>query len=173
MQDPDPNAKNHLAEDDDGPPLILTPEGIVASALFVVLIGVIMIQVVGRVGILRGPVWTEELARWVWVWMAIIGLGAAERNDAHLRMAFLADLLPRLARKTLYSLIDLAWLGITLHLAWLGYRSVLRSWDNTAVTLPVTDAVLYASYPVAAVFIVWRIVQRLHLRATGQEKDVT
>jgi TRAP-type C4-dicarboxylate transport system permease small subunit len=165
QSDPRPAHPDADTGADSEPPLILTPEGIAASAIFVVLIGVIMVQVVGRVGILRGPVWTEELARWLWVWMAIIGLGAVERNDAHLRMAFLADLLPRLARKALYTAIDLAWLWVTVHLAWLGYRSVLRTWNNTAVTLPVTDAVLYASYPVAAAFIIWRILQRLRARA--------
>ena len=109
-------------------------------------------------------------ARWIWVWMAIIGLGAVERNSAHLRMGILADALPNLLRKGLYTLIDLVWLGLTLHLTLIGYRSVLRTWNNTAVSLPLTDAVLYASYPVAAVFIAWRICQRLLRRARGQEQ---
>lgn len=170
MTPPDPAEKHRLSDADDEVPLHLTPEGIMASALFVVLICVILLQVVGRIGVLRGPVWTEELARWVWVWMAIIGLGAVERNNAHLRMSFIVDALPRMIRNSVYSLIDLAWLGITLHLTWLGYRSVLRSWNNTAVTLPLTDAVLYASYPIAAVFIIWRIVQRLARRSAGHEE---
>jgi len=169
MIPPDPHKPLHRPDDDDAP-LILTPEGIVASALFMVLIGVILLQVVGRIGIVRGPVWTEELARWIWVWMAIIGLGAVERNSAHLRMGILADALPNLLRKGLYTLIDLVWLGLTLHLTLIGYRSVLRTWNNTAVSLPLTDAVLYASYPVAAVFIAWRICQRLLRRARGQEQ---
>ena len=171
MTSPDPqDAPIRLPEADDETPLHLTPEGLVASALFVALIGVILLQVVGRTDLMRGPVWTEELARWIWVWMAIIGLGAVERNNAHLRMGILADALPNLWRKLLYSLIDLVWLGLTLHLTLIGYRSVMRTWNNTAVSLPLTDAVLYASYPVAAVFITWRISQRLFRRARGQEE---
>ena len=30
--------------------------------------------------------WTEELIRWLWVWMACLGLSEAERYQQHLRM---------------------------------------------------------------------------------------
>ena len=38
-------------------------EGVVATIFFLVLIGIVMIQVLGRTPIMRGPVWTEEAAR--------------------------------------------------------------------------------------------------------------
>jgi TRAP-type C4-dicarboxylate transport system permease small subunit len=171
MSTPEHHPKPRPTHDDDDVPLHLTPEGIIASALFVALLGVIMLQVVGRIGVMRGPVWTEELSRWIWVWMAIIGLGAVERNNAHLRMGIIVEALPNLLRKGLYTLIDLAWLGLTMHLTLIGYRSVLRTWNNTAVSLPLTDAVLYASYPVAALFIIWRILQRLVRRSQGKGED--
>lgn len=171
MTKPEHRPEPRLSHDDDDVQLHLTPEGIIASALFAALIGVILLQVIGRIGVMRGPVWTEELSRWIWVWMAIIGLGAVERNNAHLRMGIIVDALPDLFRKGLYTLIDLAWLGLTMHLTLIGYRSVLRTWNNTAVSLPLTDAVLYASYPVAAVFIGWRIVQRLVRRTQGKGED--
>ncbi|WP_116598731.1 TRAP transporter small permease [Primorskyibacter marinus] len=136
-------------------------EGIVASVLFIVLIGVVLIQVFGRTPLFRGPVWTEEAARWLWVWMAFIGIAEVERQDGQLKMAFLAELLPAGARRILYTVIDLVYLGIVGHLTWIGYRTVLRTWDNVTVTLPTTDAVLYASGLVAAILIFHRIVRRL------------
>lgn len=136
-------------------------EGIVASALFIVLIGTVMIQVFGRTPLFRGPVWTEEAARWLWVWMALLGIAEVERQNGQLKMAFLADLLPGGARRALYTLIDLVYLGIVGHLIWIGYKTVLRTADNATVTLPTTDAVLYASGPIAAILISLRIVRRL------------
>ena len=41
-------------------------EGVVASALFIVLFAVLMIQIFGRTPLFRGPVWTEEAARLIW-----------------------------------------------------------------------------------------------------------
>ncbi|TDL79332.1 TRAP transporter small permease [Palleronia sediminis] len=136
-------------------------EGIVASAIFIALIGIVLIQVFGRTPLFRGPVWTEEAARWLWVWMAFVAIAEVERQDGQLRMAFLADLLPARARLWLYTAIDLVYLGIMGHLAWIGYKTVLRTWNNTTVTLPTTDALLYASGMVAAVLVVHRIVRRL------------
>jgi TRAP-type C4-dicarboxylate transport system permease small subunit len=136
-------------------------EGTVASVIFIALIGVVLIQVFGRTPLFRGPVWTEEAARWLWVWMAFIGIAEVERQDGQLRMAFLADLLPEGSRRVLYTVIDLVYLGIMTHLAWIGYKTVLRTWDNVTVTLPTTDALLYASGFVAALLILHRIVRRL------------
>ncbi|WP_193143298.1 MULTISPECIES: TRAP transporter small permease [unclassified Meridianimarinicoccus] len=136
-------------------------EGIVASLFFIVLIGVVLIQVFGRTPLFRGPVWTEEAARWLWVWMAFIGIAEVERQDGQLRMAFLAERLPARARLVLYTVIDLIYLGIVGHLIWIAYKTVLRTADNTTVTLPTTDAVLYASGLVAAILIFHRIVRRL------------
>jgi TRAP-type C4-dicarboxylate transport system permease small subunit len=142
-------------------PRIYSVEGIVASAFFVALIGVVLIQVFGRTPLFRGPVWTEEAARWLWVWMAFIGIAEVERQDGQLKMAFLADLLPDGARRALFTVIDLAYLGIMGHLAWIGCKTILRTWDNVTVTLPTTDALLYASGFVAALLIIHRIIRRL------------
>ncbi|MFP7570446.1 TRAP transporter small permease [Marivita sp. S2033] len=136
-------------------------EGIVASVFFIVLIGVVLVQVFGRTPLFRGPVWSEEAARWLWVWMAFIGIAEVERQDSQLKMAFLADLLPVGARRVLYTIIDLVYLGIMGHLAWIGYKTVLRTSGNVTVTLPTTDALLYASGFVAALLIIHRIIRRL------------
>ncbi|MCK0150106.1 TRAP transporter small permease [Marivita sp. S6314] len=143
------------------PPRTYSIEGIIASILFIVLIGVVLLQIFGRTPILRGPVWTEEAARWIWVWMAFIGIAEVERQDGQLKMAFLAEMLPEKFRLVLYTLIDLVFLGLVGHLIWIGYKTVLRTANNISVTLPTTDAVLYASALVGFVLILHRIIRRL------------
>jgi TRAP-type C4-dicarboxylate transport system permease small subunit len=143
-------------------------EATFASILFIVLFGVILLQILGRTPIAKGPVWTEELARWIWVWMALIGIGTVERDRAHLRMGFVVDLLPKRLQKVIGVLTDLLYLGLAGHLVWIAFKSVERTWDNASVTLPMTDGVLYASALVALVLIVLRILQRL---ANGQSSS--
>lgn len=139
-------------------------EGTLASILFIVLFIIVLVQVFGRTPLFTGPVWTEELARWLWVWMAFIAIGEVERQDSQLRMGFVADALPAGARRVLFTVIDLVYLGIMGHLCLIGYRTVRRTWNNESVTLPVSDALLYASALVASVFILIRIAQRLRGR---------
>jgi TRAP-type C4-dicarboxylate transport system permease small subunit len=136
-------------------------EGTIASLLFIVLFGVLLVQVFGRTPLFVGPVWTEELARWIWVWMAFIAIGEVERQDAQLRMGFIAEALPKGARRWLYTAIDVVYLGIMGHLCVIGFRSILRTWSNESVTLPVSDAALYASAFVASILIIARIARRL------------
>lgn len=138
-----------------------SPEGIVASILFIALIVVLMIQVLGRTPLFRGPVWTEEAARWLWVWMAMIAIPEVERTDSQLRMGFLVERLRRKARIAVFTVIDLVYLAIVLHLAWIGWKTIQRTWSNEAVTLPVSDAVLYASGFVAMILIANRVIRRI------------
>ena len=93
----------------DGLPITIVDLVVVGSIL---LFAVLMIQIFGRTPMFRGPVWTEEAARWIWVWMAFIAIAAVERNDAQLRMGFLADALPARARHWL-AIAVAAILGLT------------------------------------------------------------
>lgn len=136
-------------------------EAVLASVIFIALFFIILWQVFGRTAILTGPVWTEELARWLWVWMALIGIGAVEHSNSHLRMGFLTALLPDKIQRKIDILTDVIYLALVLHLIWIAYKSVMRTWNYESVSLPTTDAVLYASALVAMVLIVHRIGRRL------------
>lgn len=136
-------------------------EGYAATVLFLGLIFVVLLQVIGRTSLFSAPIWTEELARWIWVWMAFIATGEAERQNVQLRMGILVESLLGKARFVLFTLIDLVYLAVTCHLLLIGYKTVMRTWNNEAVTLPFSDAVLYASYPIAALFVIWRVTHRI------------
>lgn len=142
-------------------------EGIVATVLFLVLIGIVAVQVLGRTPLFRGPVWTEEAARWVWVWMAFIGIGEVERQDKHLRMGFLAEMLPKVVRRAVFTVIDLIYLGVVAQLVWVGWQTVGRTWSNASVTLPLSNGVLYLSALLAFILVLHRIVRRILAGRSG------
>ena len=136
-------------------------EAVLASILFIVLFFVILLQILGRVTPIPGPIWTEEAARWIWVWMALVAIGAVEKEDAHLRMGFFVGMLPKTVQTFLNVLFDLVYLALVGHLIWIAYKSVLRTWNNEAVSLPATDAVLYASGLAAMILIFHRVARRI------------
>lgn len=148
-------------------------EGTLATIVFAVLIVVVTTQITGRLGLFSAPVWTEELSRWLWVWMALVAVGEVERQDGQLKAGFLVERLPERVRRWILTGIDVLWLAAVLQLTWMGVKGVLRTWSNTSVTLPVTDAVLYASFPIAAVFVVYRIVRRILGHGVRQEETVS
>lgn len=140
---------------------LYSPEGIAATVIFIVLIAVLLVQVLGRTPLFRGPIWTEELARWLWVWMAFIGIGEAERTNSQLRMDLLAGFLRQKARFWLFTAIDVAYLAIVAHLVWIGWTTVTRTWSNASVTLPVPDGMLYLAAFVGLLLVLLRIILRI------------
>lgn len=150
-----------------------SPESIAAGILFIALFVVVMIQVLGRTPLFVGPVWTEELARWIWVWMAFIAIGEVERADGQLRMGFVADALPETLRTALFTLIDLAYFGVMSHMLLISWRTIRRTMNSESVTLPWPDALLYASVFVASLLILHRVARRIvsRLRKIGKDPE--
>lgn len=148
-------------------------EGVIASVFFIALFAVVLLQIFGRTPLFRGPVWTEELARWLWVWMAFIGIAEVERTDTQLRMGFLGDALAANLRRVLFTVIDVVYLGIMGHLCWIGWLTINRTWNNESVSLPTTDALLYASAFFASFLILHRIFRRILSRFAANAGDDT
>jgi len=136
-------------------------EGWIASILMVLLCGVIFLQILGRFGFFPGRVWTEELTRWVWVWLALLGCAATEAHGQHLRMDILTSYWSAKAQIVSEKIQLLLGLATVLFLAWLGYKGVVRTWHNESVTLSVSDAVLYAALPIAMLLWAYRIAHKL------------
>jgi TRAP-type transport system small permease protein len=137
------------------------PEGIIAALLFIGVVTTMLLQILGRIGVFDPPIWTEELSRWLWVWMVCFGMAEVERRNEHLAVDFLVTRLPALPRKAVRVGTDLVYLAVMGGLIWIGTIGAVRAWPSQSVTMPTTDAVLYAAFPVAAVFIALRILLRL------------
>ena len=148
-----------------------SPEGIFATLLFIVLILIVLTQVFTRAGLFPPPVWTEELARWIWVWMAWFGISEAERTNSQLKMTFIVDTLPQYTRSILFTVIDVVYLGIMVHLSYIGYKTFLRTLYNESVTLPVSDGALYLSAFLASFLIIGRIALRLKKQIDTLKKN--
>ncbi len=154
---------------DEAPFKKTSPEGWAAAGLLLGVFLVILLQILSRYLPLPAPVWTEELSRWLWVWLVFVGIAEVERTDAHLKMDLLAPLLPPRFRTLIFLVIDMVSLVVFVELIRIGYKGALRSMEATSVTLPVTLVFFYAAYPVAGVFIVLRVMQRIvrRLRSLG------
>ena len=148
------------------PPKRYSPEGVLSTLLLSALSLIIFLQIAGRLGVFPGQVWTEELIRWLWVWMACLGFSEAERYQQHLRMDMVPTLWSEALRRAVYRLIDALTGVLALYMAWLGCKGVLRTWNDESVTLGVSDAVLYAALPVGA--LLWAM--RLFLRLAGKRQ---
>ncbi|MFN3286090.1 MAG: TRAP transporter small permease [bacterium] len=120
----------------------------VASSLGAILLfaifAVILAQVIFRYALGRPLVWTEEAARYLYIWTCYLGAAMALRRGTHVRIGVLVDRLPLPARAWVYRL---GLLGTAAFLAVLAVQGAKLAWlsrTTLAITFPLPWSVIYS-----------------------------
>jgi TRAP-type transport system small permease protein len=95
-------------------------------------------NVVLRYGFNSGITVSEELSRWLFVWMTFLGAIVALRRHGHLGTDFLVSRLPPAGKKVCLGLTHL----LMLYICWLMLRG---AWAQTAINAGTSSAVMEAS----------------------------
>jgi TRAP-type C4-dicarboxylate transport system permease small subunit len=115
------------------------------AAGMVVMVALVFGNVVLRYLFNSGIDVSEELSRWLFIWITFLGAIVAMRERAHLGSSFLLDRLPDAGKKlclVLGHLLMLAACGLVLQGAWVQARINL---DVTAPSSGASMAIFYAS----------------------------
>jgi TRAP-type transport system small permease protein len=89
-------------------------------------------------------IWTDELSRFLMVWLAVFGWIAASRKRIHVRIRFFQDRLPRKARAAVELAIQAAMTLFGALVAAYGAGLIGKNHDLDATTLPISMAWMYA-----------------------------
>lgn len=112
---------------------------------------VVFLQVVFRY-VLRQPLfWSEELPRYLLIWLSFLAAALAQRNEGHINITLIVNLFPRRARQVvqmLERLITLAFLGCLVYSGSL-VTNITAHHRSTALQIPM--AAVYVALPVGAV----------------------
>jgi TRAP-type C4-dicarboxylate transport system permease small subunit len=112
------------------------------SAVMVLFLGIMVVLVFGNVvlryGFNSGITLSEELSRWLFVWMTFLGALVALRSHHHLGTDSLIARLPVRGKKICLGASHL----LMLYLCWLMFRG---SWQQTVINRGTTSAVMEAS----------------------------
>ena len=116
---------------------------IVACALVVALLVCVSLGVVTREA--GSPlIWTDELSRFLMVWLAVFGWVLASRNRLHVRIRYFQDLLPRRLHEAAEIVIQAALAIFGTLVAVYSVGLVVKNHDLEATTLPLSMSWLYA-----------------------------
>jgi TRAP-type C4-dicarboxylate transport system permease small subunit len=116
------------------------------GAIFVTMIAQILFRYVFNAPL----VWTEELARYLYVWACWLGAAVALRRGNHIVVALVTDRLPPGPGRTIAVGGQVLALFFLVELAIQGIRLALRTHTIMAITLPIPWSAIYAAAPVAA-----------------------
>jgi TRAP-type C4-dicarboxylate transport system permease small subunit len=111
------------------------------SGVMVLFLALMVVMVFGNVvlryGFNSGITVSEELSRWLFVWLTFLGALVALRNRGHLGTDSLISRLPVTGKKICLGLSQL----LMLYLCWLMFHG---AWQQTAINWGTTSAVMEA-----------------------------
>lgn len=116
-----------------------------------ILIVPVSLQIFSRyTALIPSYIWTEELARFLFIWMIMIGAMVGVRDGAH----FDVDLWPELAPRTnaiLRVVANLFVLAMALVFVWYGAQFVKFGWDQNSELAELPMVYIFAAWPIAGI----------------------
>ena len=122
----------------------------IACALVVALLGCVALGVITR-GMGNPLIWTDELSRFLMVWLAVFGWILASRNRIHVRIRYFQDLLPARAHGAAEIAFQLAMVIFGALITWYGVGLVAKNHDLEATSLPIAMAWMYVPMVLAGI----------------------
>ena len=114
--------------------------------------------------------WSEEAARFLFVWLSFLGIVIANDKNEHMHLDLLLQYSPKPVGKVLQLIANTACLAITLLLIWGGVIVSKESMDWMSPILEIPYGFVYSIAPACCVILVWQYIRRYAmLIRTGDE----
>lgn len=133
----------------------------IAVILTIAMTVVVFLQVTNRY-IFNNPLsWTEEVARFLFVWITFLGAFIALKSKAHIGVNSFVALFSTRTRTILENVVIFLTIVYLLFLIQVGLRIVHETADSVSPALNIPYAYLYASIPVSAILMVSHLAVQL------------
>lgn len=118
------------------------------------LIGVITLQIVSRV-FFTAVGWTEEVARFLLIWITFLGATLAFQRGRHIAVTFVVEALPARLAQLARIMAVLVALGFLITLVVIGYRYMQVQSFQRSASLRLSMTYVYAVIPLSAAVMAW------------------
>jgi TRAP-type transport system small permease protein len=92
-------------------------------------------QIIARFLPGESTVWSEEVARFLFVWIVFLGAGTLMRDEEHIRISVLTDRLGRVSSRIFRILSASLVIPFLIILTWGGYQNMISQWNTFAPTV--------------------------------------
>ncbi|RPF28953.1 TRAP transporter small permease [Georgenia muralis] len=141
--------------------------------LFALLVLDVTWQVFARQVLDQPSGWSEELAKYLFIWLGLFGAALVFGERGHIAVEVAVRKLPVTVQKILAVVVQLGVLTFTsLVLIWGGFSVVDLAWEQNLTGLPVNVGPLYLALPISGVLIALYTIYHLVRILTGAERPV-
>jgi TRAP-type C4-dicarboxylate transport system permease small subunit len=116
--------------------------------MMIVMAGAVVLQVTSRYVFNNPTSWSEELARYLFVWITFLGAAVVIRKRRHVDVTVLTDRLPPSAAKVVYLVSDAAVLFMLGALTWAGAGLAIMAHRQLSAAMDLPMSLAYSAMPV-------------------------
>ncbi|WP_093725617.1 TRAP transporter small permease [Terribacillus halophilus] len=143
--------------------------------LLSVMVVVISAQIIMRFILGSSIGWSEELARYCFIWLVFIGISYGVKKQRHISIDAIYILLKGKQRVILHIIVNLLFLSFAVMLLIYGGKisTQIYLWGQSSPALQINMGLVYMAAPVSMLLTSWRIIQQLlqqfHLLRSGEK----
>jgi len=146
-------------------------EEIVGGSLFIVMFVVLVIQIFSR-QVLDSPIiWSEQLARFLFVYVAYLAVSSEIKNGGHVRIEYFFDKLPAKFRTILHYSFQVIMASVLVLMIYIGYVMSMRKVPVEIVSLNISYVYLYMALPLLSLLMLYRLIER-NIKEVKHKKGV-
>ncbi len=127
-------------------------------------------QVIMRYVFNNAPSWSEELIRYSFVWVSLVGGALGIKEGSHFGIDFIMKALPETPRKVVEIIVNLAIVGFGVFLYIYGSKMVHITAKQFSPAMRLPMKYVYLALPVTAVLIIFFTLEKIILRCRKKKE---
>ncbi|KGR77623.1 TRAP transporter small permease [Ureibacillus manganicus] len=122
--------------------------------LFALLVADVFLQVLARLFKISNVTWTEELSRFLFVWLIFIGAFTMIRRGMNIRFDLVEDVLPTKVWKITFTIGNICSLLFLVVIAFYGSQLAIMNMTQLSPVMQIPMGLVYAALPVGAILMI-------------------
>ena len=123
--------------------------------LFALLVVIVVWQVFTRQVLQDPATWTDEGARYVFVWLGFFAAALVFSERGHIAVDFLVRLLPETVQRYVAVFVQVAIIAFAaITMIWGGWTAAQGAWNQSLTALPATVGQMYLVMPITGILII-------------------
>jgi TRAP-type C4-dicarboxylate transport system permease small subunit len=136
-------------------------EEIVSCILFIIMCISVALGVFARFFDLA-LVWTDELARYTFIWSVLLGSVVAFKHKKHIIIDLVGNFFPKSISQIVHVLIHVALLVLFFTLVRYGWILTLQTWNVPTTSLQIPTGLVYLSVPLSSFLLIIYILKEIY-----------
>lgn len=137
-------------------------EKTICNVCMITMLAVLTLQVILRYVFKASNAWSDEVARYLFIWFIFVGASYAAKKMAHIRIESLNNVYPVKIRKYVQKLGVIVWILFNIAIVYISGKYTIKLFKGNQISLGlgIKMAYAYAAIPVGYFLLTIRVIQK-------------